>query len=90
MELQERIFECLTQQQESRLITLDKTESYFADNDEYQDCIRDIQERLKIKLKTGRCSNILVQQLAKHRCNLGEPFGKKSRILQRFRTLRIN
>ncbi|MCG8388138.1 MAG: hypothetical protein MJA30_21500 [Cytophagales bacterium] len=77
MELQDLIYEYLSKQQDARLITLDETEEYFLADKKYQDYDRDIQERLKIKLHTGKCSNILVQQLAKHRCNLGEVFGEK-------------
>lgn len=77
MELQDLIYKHLSEQQSVRLIILDKTEKYFADDKEYQDCIRDTQERLKVKLHSGRCSKILVEQLAKHRCNLGEAFGEK-------------
>ena len=77
MELQDLIFEHLTEQQEGRPITPDKVMEYFANNDKYQDCKCDIQERLKVKLNTGKCSNLLVQQLTRHRCNLGEAFGEK-------------
>lgn len=42
-----------------------------------QSNINDIKSRLKIKLKTGKCSNLLINQLAIHQKNIGEVFGKK-------------
>lgn len=43
---------------------------------------KDIEERLRVKLKTGRVSNFLIQQLAIHGGGYGEKFGDKIEFYQ--------
>lgn len=77
MDLENVIYQHLINQENSRVLTLDKTEEYSADNKAYQNSIQDIKNRLKVKLNSGKCSDLLIQQLARHQCNLGEKFGNK-------------
>ncbi len=45
---------------------------------DYKNCVNDIQERLRIKLKCGGIySAVLLHQLSRHRCQLGEIFNDK-------------
>jgi hypothetical protein len=77
MDLENVIYQHLIDQEDSRILTLDKTEEYLADNKAYQNSLQDIENRLKVKLNSGNCSDVLNQQLARHKCNLGERFGDK-------------
>lgn len=46
--------------------------------EELENSIEDIKKRLNIKLKTGRCSSVLIQQLARHHLQLYEKFGNET------------
>jgi hypothetical protein len=47
------------------------------DKKEYHAAMGDIRERLNVKLKTGRYSEVLIAQLARHRMNIYEKFGNE-------------
>jgi len=49
-------------------------EDYLFDTRKYQAAIEDVRSRLKIKLSSGLCSTVLVGQIARHYCHLGERF----------------
>lgn len=36
--------------------------------------VEDVRQRLKVKLSTGFCSSVLVNQITRHYCNIGERF----------------
>jgi hypothetical protein len=69
------VFFC--KQESNRVIIIEKTESISISSTEYEEIINDIKESLKVKLKTGLCSQFLVNQLAIHNANLGEKYGDK-------------
>jgi len=74
-QIEKRIFEHYRGQLGDRKITTQKVDKYSGADNEYDNCVRDIQERLKIKLKGGSvCSTILLHQLSRHKCQLGEEF----------------
>jgi hypothetical protein len=73
----EIIYEHLCEQENDRLITIEKTEPISISLIEYEEFRKDVKERLKIKLKTGVCSEFLINQLALHKANLGEKNGEK-------------
>lgn len=77
-QIEKRIFDHYRGQLDSKKVTTQKIDIYSAAENEYDNCVRDIQERLKIKLKSGGiCSTVLLHQLSRHRCQLGEEFNIK-------------
>lgn len=45
------------------------------DNERFKNSILDIKNRLNVKLKSnGKCSELLINQLARHQCGLGERY----------------
>jgi hypothetical protein len=95
-EIAEIIYNHLSSQENSREITIEKTEEVFIENDKLNDCKKDTIERLKIKLRNGQCSQLLLEQLSLHRCNYGENFGNKiefydtSQILNLIELIELN
>jgi len=77
MELSTVIYEHFSSQEIAREIPYDKSKQFDVNNNSFQICINDIQQKIKIKLNTGKCSKILIHQLANHKCQLGEKFGNK-------------
>jgi hypothetical protein len=76
--IEKKIFDHYWGQLDNRKITSGKVGTYDADNNEYSNCVRDIQERLKVKLKRGGIySTVLLHQLSRHKCQLGEMFNDK-------------
>jgi hypothetical protein len=74
-EIVERLYLHYTNQLENRRITFERTETYSISTDEFRNSLEDVSQRLKIKLTNGGiCSQTLITQLAKHKCNLGESF----------------
>lgn len=69
------IYEHLCEQEENRLIIVEKMETISIDSIEYEVVRKDIIERLKVKLKKGVCSDFLINQLAIHKVQLGEKYG---------------
>ena len=57
----------------NRLSVADVEQVAF-DEAKYDAAINDVRQRLKVKLLTGFCSSVLVNQIARHYCNLGERF----------------
>lgn len=50
---------------------------YDVSQEVFQSSINDVKQRLKVKLKSGICSSVLIYQLARHQLNLGEKFGQE-------------
>ncbi|MDI6049005.1 hypothetical protein QLS31_04105 [Flavobacterium sp. XS2P24] len=73
----EIIYSHLCNEENYRLITIEKTEPTSISSYEYEEFRKDVKERLKIKLKTGLCSEFLINQLAIHKANLGEKYSDK-------------
>jgi hypothetical protein len=73
----EILYKGLCEQEENRLITVEKMETISIDSIEYEVFINDIIERLNVKLKTGVCSEFLINQLVLHKANKGEKYGDK-------------
>jgi len=71
------LFNHLSEQENHRNISLEKTELMAIDTEWLLSCENDIRERLKIKLSKGFCSKILIEQLSFHKANYGEKFGDK-------------
>ena len=44
------------------------------DETRYCEAVEDVRQRLNVKLSTGFCSSVLVNQIARHYCNIGERF----------------
>jgi hypothetical protein len=57
--------------------TSEQVEEYEIPQIDLGNSIEDIKQRLRFKLKTGYCSSVLIEQLAKHRLNLHEKFGNE-------------
>jgi len=76
-EIQKLLYQNLSEQEVRLNISLDKTELVEIDKEKLNDCEIDVKERLKIKLKTGFCSSLLIEQLSFHKANYGEKFGDK-------------
>lgn len=76
-EIQKLIYQHLSEQEDVLNISLDKTELIDIDKEKLNNCEIDIKERLKIKLKTGICSSLIIEQLSFHKANYGENFGDK-------------
>jgi len=73
----EIIYEHFCEQENNRLITIEKTEPMSKGSTEYESFRKDIIERLKVKLKTGVCSEFLINQFTLHKADLGEKYGDK-------------
>lgn len=72
------IYEHLCEQEINRLITIEKTETISIDSIENEEFRSDIKERLKVKLKTGVCSEFLINQFILHQAKEGEKYGDKN------------
>lgn len=73
----ELIYNHLCQQETDRFVSEDKTEKYNVPSDEIVKLTSCVKERIKIKLKTGKCSSLLIGQLVLHMGNYGEKFNDK-------------
>jgi hypothetical protein len=62
---------------DSHLISESDVEEIAFDGKRYQAAIEDVRGRLNVKLINGFCSSLLVEQIARHYCNIGERFGNK-------------
>jgi len=76
-EISKKIYSHLSNEEINRNISIEKTEPILIDPTKIKECRTDTEERLKIKLKTGHCSKLLIEQLSIHRANYGEKFGDK-------------
>lgn len=73
----EVIYNHLCQQETNRFVSEDKTEKFNVPSDEIAKLTSCVKERIKIKLKTGKCSSLLIEQLVLHIENYGEKFKDK-------------
>lgn len=71
------IYDDLSLQESESNIGLEKVEEISIDEKKFNISISDVEQRLDIKLVTGKCSNVLINQLARHYCMLGELFKDK-------------
>lgn len=78
MDLTREIYKRFSVLEESKRITVDQTKTFEVESKTYQEAISDIEKRLEIKLRSGKCSRVLINQLARHQCNLGEVFVEKT------------
>ena len=76
-ELRLIIYNHLNSEIDNLLIANDNVETFEYDVQLFQDAIEKVRERIKVKLKSGKCSEVLIEQLARHQSNLGESFGDK-------------
>lgn len=78
-EIIKKVHHYYSQQLIARHITTQKVTEFNEDINRYNNCVEDINQRLKIKLKNGGiCSKILIKQLAKHNCQLGELYSNQN------------
>lgn len=75
--ISEILYEHLCNEEINRNVSVEKTEPVLIDPIKIEKCRTDTKECLKIKLKTGFCSKLLIEQLTIHRANYGEKFGDK-------------
>jgi hypothetical protein len=73
----EIIYEHLCNEENDRLVTIEKIKYISICSIKLEEIRKDVIERLNIKLKTGVCSDFLIDQLALHKANLGEKYGDK-------------
>jgi hypothetical protein len=73
----EVIYNHLCQQEIDRFVSEDKTEKFNVSPDEITKLTINVKERINIKLKTGKCSTLLIDQLVLHLGNYGEKFKDK-------------
>ncbi len=77
-ETESKIFSIYARQLCQRMVNKAGVEEHEIPVSEFESSISDIKNRLKIKLKAnGVCSTLLIQQLGRHKSNLGEVFGDK-------------
>lgn len=63
------------EQIKAKTVYVSDCDNVSVDTEKYGDSISDIQNRLNVKLrKNGKCSQLLINQLARHQCGLGELF----------------
>ncbi|MBC7523671.1 MAG: hypothetical protein H7239_04450 [Flavobacterium sp.] len=76
----EIIYQHLCEQESKRMITIERTEPMIISlcDFDYEEFRKDVKERLKIKLKTGLCSEFLIDQFTIHKANQGEKYGDKT------------
>lgn len=76
-EIHQLLYQHLSKNENRLNITLDKTAPIEIDTEILNNCEIDIKERLKIKLVSGICTSLLIEQLSFHKANYGEKFGDK-------------
>ena len=77
MEIQEVIYKHLVEQENRRLIYSDNCEETKVERVNLDKAILDTKNRLLVKLSQGKCSQLLIEQIARHRLNIGEKFNEK-------------
>ncbi len=77
MRVQDIIFQHYVDQEKERIITLDKIREKEVVAEEFDLAIVDTEERLRCKLVNGKCSRLLIEQIARHRLNIGEKFADR-------------
>ncbi|WP_111447191.1 hypothetical protein [Breznakibacter xylanolyticus] len=73
----ELLYNHLCQQETDRLVSENKTEEFNVPSDEIAKLTSCAKERIKIKLKSGKCSSLLIGQMVLHMGNYGEKFKDK-------------
>jgi hypothetical protein len=77
-EIESKIFDHYTRQLRDRIASVTNVNENEIESSKFEQCVRDVRGRLNIKLKAdGICSTLLIHQLGRHRCHLGEIFGDK-------------
>lgn len=78
-EILKTAYDCYNKQLMQLQITSLKTSEYEADTNVFIRTLKDVRQRLNFKLKSkGICSDLLVNQIARHTCSLGEMFENKN------------
>lgn len=72
IELIKRIYD---EMEKSYKVTIDKVNVIEVSEEKLNEAYQDIVERLDVKLINGKCSQVLLNQLARHHCDIGERFG---------------
>ncbi len=60
----------------SKTLAHSEVEEFPFDEHRYNSAIEDVRLRLRIKLSPGFCSNVMINQIARHYCGIGERFGE--------------
>ena len=71
MEIHKVIFQHLTEQENKRLINSGKCKEIEIERTNLDRAILDTKNRLSVKLSNGKCSQLLLEQIARHRLNIG-------------------
>lgn len=77
MRVQDIIYRHYIDQEKERIIAVENCQEIAVQIEELNDAIIDTQNRLDCKLINGKCSRLLVEQIARHRLNIGEKFNDK-------------
>ena len=77
MEIHKVIYQHLIEQEDRRLIHSDKCEENEIERANLDEAILDTKNRLSVKLSQGKCSQLLLEQIARHRLNIGEKFNER-------------
>lgn len=76
--IETKIFDHYTRQLRERMVGETRVDKYEGSVVELENCISEVENRLKIKLKAdGICTTLLIEQLSRHCCQKGEIFGDK-------------
>jgi hypothetical protein len=59
------------------IVPIADVEEFLFDPLKFEAAVQDVKSRLTVKLKTGVCSHVLISQIARHYCGLGEEFGER-------------
>lgn len=71
------IYNHFVEQEKQKSIHTNDCEIIEINQSVFDKAILDTQKRLEIKLSSGKCSKLLVEQITRHRLNLGERFSDK-------------
>ena len=79
-ELIKTIYRIYCELEESHRTTIKSVKEILVPEEEIREAYNDVVERLNIKLQNGKCSQLFLNQLARHHCNIGERFGERVEI----------
>jgi hypothetical protein len=77
MEIHKVIYQHLIEQENRRLIFYDYCEETEIRRENLGSAILDTKNRLSVRLTQGKCSRLLIEQIARHRLNVGEKFNER-------------
>jgi hypothetical protein len=77
MEIQDILYQNYVNQERERLISTGKCVEYEIDREKLDEAVLDTRKRLEVKLVNGECSQLIIEQIARHRLNIGEKFNNK-------------